>query len=303
MAQARRWCFTWNNYTELDYGSIRESRTLERGNVRYLIVGRETAATGTRHLQGYVEFSKPTRLAACKRALGGESIHLEVARGTRDQCIEYCKKEDQSPFEYGSRASGGQGKRTDLASVVESVKSGASLRDICEGHGESFIKYSRGIEKLLGVLAMPRDFPTNFIWRWGITGTGKSRDTYAESQGLCNGRVAWLSDVSLKWFDPIKPDSRGIVLDEFDGTCSLAFLLRVLDRYPLNVPVKGGFVEFRARWVFITSQFRPAFYYGGDGQWPALCRRFRDFGQCIEYRRDGITETPKEDWEFICNNQ
>jgi len=304
MAQARRWCFTWNNYSELDYNGLRSGRSLGGGNVRYLVAGRETAGTGTRHLQGYVEFTKPTRLNAVKRVLGGESIHLEIARGTRDQCIEYCKKEDVEPFEYGSRDSGGQGKRTDLSAVVECVQRGSSLREICAQHGESFVKYSRGIERLIGVLADPRDFPTSFVWRWGVTGSGKSRDTHAESKGLCNGRVSWISDVSLKWFDGITTDTKGIVLDEFDGSASLAYLLKVLDRYPFKVPVKGGFVEFRCRWVFITSQFRPAFYYGGDGQWPALCRRFRDYGQCIEYKRLGeVVEIPKEEWSEIVANQ
>jgi len=302
--QARRWCFTWNNYTQLDYDGIKSGRTLAGGNVRYLIMGREVGASGTSHLQGYVEFSRPTRLNACKRILGGESIHLEVARGSRDQGIEYCQKEDVDAYEYGQRSSGGQGKRSDLSAVVESVKSGKSVRDICADHGESFIKYHRGIERLMGCLSLPRDFPTNFIWRWGKTGAGKSRDTHAESQGLCNGRVAWIPDVSLKWFDGISTDSRGIVLDEFDGTCSLAYLLKVLDRYPLKVPIKGGFVEFRARWVFITSQFRPVQYYGGDAQWPALCRRFRDYGQCIEYRSDGtVVDIDKTEWAEIVANQ
>lgn len=270
--------------------------------MRYLICGRETAGTGTPHLQGYVEFTRPTRLSAVKRVLGGESIHLEIARGPRDKCIEYCEKEDRSPFEFGDRNSGGQGKRSDLSAVVECVQRGSTIGDICKEHGESFIKYHRGIERLRGVLASPRSFPTNFVWRYGRTGAGKSRDTHAESQGLCNGAVAWIPDVSLKWFDGIDSETRGIVLDEFDGSASLAYLLRILDRYPLKVPIKGGMVEFRARWVFITSQFCPARYYGTHDQWRALARRIRDYGQVIEYKEDGsIEEIPKEDWDFILN--
>lgn len=248
-----------------------------------------------------MEFSCPTRIAAVKRVLGGESIHLEVARGNRDQCIEYCKKEDAHAFEYGDRGAGGQGKRTDLAAVVDLVKSGKTLKDICQDHGESFIKYHRGIRELVGVCAEPRDFPTNFVWRYGRTGAGKSRATHAESQGLCNGDVAWISDVSLKWFDGIDANTRGIVLDEFDGTASLAYLLRLLDRYPLRVPIKGGMVNFRCRWIFITSQFSPNRYYGTNDQWKALVRRIRDFGQVIEYNDQGIHEIPNSDWEFILN--
>jgi len=276
---------------------------VESGDVRYLIAGRETAASGTPHLQGYVEFKKPKRLNAVKSILGGQSIHLEVARGNRDQAIDYCKKEDPSPFEYGDRGAGGQGKRSDLAAVVDLVKSGKTLRDVCEEHGESFIKYSRGIRELVNICAEPRDFPTNFIWRYGKTGAGKSRASHEESKGLCNGDVAWISDVSLKWFDGIDANTRGIVLDEFDGTASLAYLLRLLDRYPLKVPIKGGMVNFRCRWVFITSQFSPSRYYGQHDQWKALVRRIRDYGQVIEYNTegDGIHEIPKEDWEFILN--
>lgn len=51
-------------------------------------------------------------------------------------------------------------------------------------------------------------------------------------------------------------------------------LLRVCDRYPCKVPVKGAFVEFVAKNIYITSNWHVWEWYRFDGFVPsAILRR------------------------------
>ena len=67
--------------------------------------------SGTPHLQGFF-ILKRRRYFSSLRELIGE-CHLEVARGTPEQCVEYCHK-DGDVFEFGSVPTSQQGKRSDF---------------------------------------------------------------------------------------------------------------------------------------------------------------------------------------------
>lgn len=294
----RNWCFTINNYTDAEYEHLSSLPTIARGStgrgVYYIVVGKEVADSGTPHLQGYIELSGATRIGGVKQLLACERVHLEPRRGTPLQAAEYCKKEG-SWFEHGDVPGGRPGVRSDLHEVSDLIRAGAPAKRILEEHPTSFLRYSRGITAAILLSAKPRDFATQFIWRWGTTGTGKTRDTARESKEFYGDDVAWIPDVSLRWIDGYS-GHRGVVLDEFDGTCSLSLLLRVLDRYPLQLQCKGGFVNWSPRIVWITSQFSPEFYYGRDSQWKALARRIVEYGQGIEYLTDRRTEYDASYW-------
>jgi len=95
-SKGRKWCFTLNNYTELEYGRI---IGIPETEYKYLIVGRELCpTTGTPHLQGFVNWGRDVRFGAVRERLGGEGsrIHIERARGTDLQNQEYCKKDNVS---------------------------------------------------------------------------------------------------------------------------------------------------------------------------------------------------------------
>ncbi|AXH76748.1 MAG: putative viral replication protein [Cressdnaviricota sp.] len=74
--------------------------------VRYLVFQHERASTtGSDHLQGYVEFTAPTRVTQAQRLLGlPENTHFESRKGSRTSARDYCKKEDtrvSGPWEHG----------------------------------------------------------------------------------------------------------------------------------------------------------------------------------------------------------
>jgi hypothetical protein len=266
---ARRWCFTLNNYTQQDIDRINGLSNDDR--VRYCVIGAEVAASGTPHLQGYIELRQSVRIGGIKGIIGRQDVHVEKAGGTALQASEYCKKEGNVVGEFGVLG-GSQGSRTDLSAVQEAIRSGSNLVDLAREHFPAFVKYSRGLQAAMCLLTPPRSWRTQCVWLWGPTGSGKSRRAARESEALCPGSVCWLPDQSLKWFDGYC-GHKGIVLDDFTGTAELAFLLRLLDRYPLKVPVKGGFQEFVGRIVWITSNYSPSACYGGRLQFAALERR------------------------------
>lgn len=299
----RNWCFTLNNYTNEEYEFIcniccGEETGAEGSPVRYIVVGKEVGDSGTPHLQGYVELRAATRLTGVKKILGADRVHLESRKGTAVQAAQYCKKQDAMFYEAGiaprGSGSGEQGRRCDLEAVAAIVRNGASAREVFAADPSAFIRYNRGINAAIGLFSARRNSPTQSIWRFGVTGSGKSRDAFLEAESFYPGSVVQLGDVSGKWFDGITPCTRAVVYDEFDGTMPITVLLRILDRYPCQVPVKGGMVQFCPRIVFITSQYSPFHYYGQADQWKPLKRRIvgRN-GVVLHYTRLNTSE----DWE------
>lgn len=89
VSAAKRWCFTLNNYTEEDFGSIKK---IVEQYCKKACIGREKASTGTPHLQGYIEFLKKDR-PKNKKYCWNQKIHWEKCKGDEDANISYCEKD------------------------------------------------------------------------------------------------------------------------------------------------------------------------------------------------------------------
>lgn len=93
ISPAKKWCFTWNNYTD-DWKEILVPKFQSSG-----VFGMqpERGASGTPHIQGWIEFNNKIR----PMSLGlPKEIHWEKMRGTVEDSIEYCSKSDTSEGEY-----------------------------------------------------------------------------------------------------------------------------------------------------------------------------------------------------------
>lgn len=114
--QGKRWCFTLNNPAA---GAAQIWANLgAHDSVAYLTYGREIApTTGTPHHQGFILFKSNKRFGAVRR-LCPDGTHIELARGSTEQCILYCQK-DGDFEEFGERPTNQQGRRSDIERFVE----------------------------------------------------------------------------------------------------------------------------------------------------------------------------------------
>lgn len=92
------------------------------------------------------------------------------------EAIEYIKK-DGRWWEKGEHSE--QGHRTDLDEVYDDVRGGKSLAEIIEGHPGAYIRYHKGVEKLLDIVQRQADREreredVECIVYIGKSGTGKS---------------------------------------------------------------------------------------------------------------------------------
>lgn len=100
---------------------------------------------------------------------------------------------------------------------------------------------------------------------WGPTGTGKTWNAIEQLAGNDMDQIYMVgcptSSKQSLWFDGYEGQPF-LILDDFDSSfCDLRFLLRLLDKYPFQVPIKGsmGWATFTT--VIITSNIRPDAWY------------------------------------------
>lgn len=254
--KSKYWVWTLNNYT----GEEEEKLTGERCELlSYILFGREVGESGTPHLQGYLECTRRVRVSQLKKIPGLQRAHFEPRRGTYEEAADYCRKDDPQPYESGEPSGTTQGKRTDLEEVKEKIDNGASTLTIAQEHFGSFCRYRKSFAEYRRLITPvdTREVEVHIIW--GKPGTGKTRIVWD-----CFKDDLWINcDPSLAWFDGYQGQSV-VLLDDYRGGCAKEeFLLRLLDRYPFQVQIKGGWVPWIPTKIFITSNIAPPFGHHG----------------------------------------
>ena len=289
MARSRNWVFTLNNYADGDRARIGESLATQ---ATYVCYQPERGAEGTPHLQGLAVFANPRAMAGVKRLIS-ERVHLEVMRGTFAEAHAYCCKDDTRDAgagfgftEHGTKPDlPGQGARSDLESIGKRLREGATLADIAEAHPSDFIRYHAGIRALQAVVqSKPRvRGPDNLyvaprvLWYYGPPGRGKTEAVFEE----IGDQPYFMKAPGTRWFDGYY-GQKIVVFDDYRGDWwSYAYLLRLLDRYPMDVEVKGAMVAFAPTTIYITCPRRPEDVYAGivardDGSIVQLTRRITE---------------------------
>lgn len=148
MASAKHWCFTCNNYTDESLEQLRSVHA--KGKTAFLVWSQEVAPeTGTPHLQGYVAFTKQTRLEAAKKLLG-IAAHFIVCKGSPQENYNYCTKGGVGIEEFGTLPLV-RGNRSDLSAFQDAVKSGIlDKKRLREDFADVCAKYPRYVIDYVG---------------------------------------------------------------------------------------------------------------------------------------------------------
>lgn len=277
--QAKHWCWTLNNYTELELASL-QALGNELPDIRYIVWGKEIGEEKTPHLQGYVAFTKRKTLKSAKGLLSHRA-HCEITKGSPKQASEYCKK-DGDFEEYGQHPTG-QGARSDISHCADLIKQGKTIREIADICPQILLRYGSGVQRLRMQYRPERTGPPELWVLWGRTGTGKTRRVWE----FANKQELWVHP-GQGWFDEYD-GHKAVLFDDFDGSWfKLTYLLKLIDRYVFQVPVKGGHVWWAPTTIYFTSNINPKLWYptAHDEHKNALLRRFREFGhiqECEKY--------------------
>lgn len=267
--KSKYWCLTHNNYTDeiyQEYCNLFANVEV----VSYVCVGKEVGESGTPHLQLYLECHRRITFSQLKALVPRGNPHVERRLGTAQDAAEYCQK-DGEWVEFGTRSVTNPGQRNDLVALQQAINQNDNLRVVADEHFRDFLKYSRAIHAYKNLVATPRTWQMSVIVYWGRTGAGKTRAVWENRPSD--------DDIYIHpggpWFDGYGGQPIAL-FDDFAGNdFKLQYLLKLLDRYPMRVPVKGNFVQWKPREVYITSNINPRMWYiNANGQHvEALFRR------------------------------
>lgn len=268
LERGRNWLCTFNNPPSNDNT---EKVLRACPDVRYACGQREIGAgTGTHHDQFYVEFSTTKTLQALRELLPGG--HFEVRCGTKQDAHDYAVKEGKfasdktgvpgTKWEIGewrgaARGGGRQGAREDLETVQRRLNEGATVADIYQEFPHIAARYPKFVDRCAQIATKPRTWETQVIVFKGPTGCGKTSLAHELYPDI------WTKPDGF-WFDSYDRHPH-VLIDDFAGgrDCGISYrmLLRILDRYPLLVPVKTNFAQFVPRVIVITTNVEPRDWY------------------------------------------
>lgn len=284
MAQGKNWCFTLNNY------SVDEESEFEVTHdcVTYIIFGKEKGESGTPHLQGYLEFSKNMRISAIKKLFNCDRLHLEKRIGTSEQAANYCRKEGRF-YERGAisvtKAKKVPAAKNKLLAFIPMLKE-KGIQELsndaeCNMH---LLKHAM-LWNSLNISPRKLTTPLKVIWYYGETGTGKTWKAYHECLKIGE---PFIRSGSGRFFDGYD-GQKCVIFDDFrEDDVPFNFLLRLLDRYPLRVEIKGGTAQWKAELIYITAPFKPEetftknSYYGCKDNVKQLLRRLNVIEEIVK---------------------
>lgn len=248
---------------------LEKLRAYAQSESRYMVWGYEICPdTGRPHLQGYVHWTNKRSLGAFSSTFG--DCHVTAPNGTAKQNREYCLKirpQDKKPNEkweeFGELPV--QGHRVDWQKAIADLRQNDVIDVIIEQ--PHLAPAQRALREIKAMYLKPLHRDVTVYVLYGPAGSGKSRWAYDHYPTLYKKPVG-------EWWDGYN-GQKCVLLDDFYGWIKYHDLLHVCDRYPLQVPVKGGFVHAQWDTVVITSNEPPNRWYKDHGLTPALRRRIK----------------------------
>lgn len=274
---SRAWVFTLNNPARNDI----PKDWYDVGDVIYVCWQVERAASGTIHLQGYfVTKPNPSNKNGfsstwVKQNLNGK-MHIEKRMGTHEAAREYCRKDESrlhGPWELGSWSdsagqSGGGAKAgavnaSKILAIKAKIDAGVPEATLYEEHFGEMLRYGKSFDRYRIVKKdLRREWMTRSLVFWGPPGTGKSRRAQLVADKFYGSDVFNWDPSGDRHFMDGYNGQKCVIINEFYGQLPINFLLKLLDRYPMQVETKGSAVPFVADLIIFTSNEPPHLWYG-----------------------------------------
>lgn len=254
----RAWCITWfSEDPDAAFGTFRD--TLERrgrvggltgtkNDVRRACAQLEPCpSSGRVHVQGYIQFANAVRESTLHKLFPGS--WLKEAKGNPQSNLRYCtdatkRVEGGDAFVLGDFPAVTQGRRTDLERFTQELQADG-LDAAIQSDPTIIVRYPRGVLAYHQHLLKQRwnslpSYRHQTVWlHVGEAGRGKTRAVFHRAHEQFQQLPYVLFSTSPEWWDGYD-GQQVILLDDFYGQLPLNRLLRILDGYPLLLPVKGG---------------------------------------------------------------
>ncbi|CAM9979757.1 unnamed protein product, partial [Heterosigma akashiwo] len=142
------------------------------------------------------------------------------------------------------------------------------LIDIVDELPVEYVKYHKAVTAIRALAVPKREWKTEVLWYYGPTGTGKSRRAFEMTSDPYVHNMS-----SGKWFDGYEGQEDVIFDDMRKDTFKFHELLRLFDRYPMKVQVKGSSVNWCPKRIIVTTCFKPDQMYETREDLQQLMRR------------------------------
>ena len=305
LKRSRRWAFTVFGIPPREEWLDRLTKTYESSQAIQAIVGQGEICptTGRKHFQGYMEAKHGITMSTAKKALDMPSAHLSACREGQAANVKYVTKvatrdpEWSEPITIGDLKQ--QGKRNDWEDIADTLRSDpAAIETLCESHPGHMIRNFAGIARMQLLVQPQRPFEEREVHvLFGPTGTGKTYKAYQADPRL----YCWTPALG-PWFDGYA-GQKTMLMDEFRADVKYAVLLRMLDKYPLTLQVKGTTTQHTADVIYITSPVHPVNWYknlASQDKIGQLKRRITSVIHCeAQDKHVDVTDSPWE--EFLAD--
>lgn len=249
----------------------------------------------------YLHFNNPIRFTTIKKNF--PTAHIEVARGSIEQNIDYLKKEGKwkstkkaettvpNTFEeFGERPKENKGKRKDMEElyhmIVDEELSNAEILRINQDYILQLDKIDKVRttylqEKFKGTRRL--DLEVTYVF--GITGSGKSRDILDEYGDENVYRVTdYQNSFDYYTSEPV------IVFEEFRSSLQLKEMLNYLDIYPIQLKARYSNKYACFTKIYICTNWNLEMQYKDiqrtdKESWNAFLRRIH---KVKEYTANGV---------------
>ncbi len=237
------------------------------------------------HIQGALWFENAKTFTATK-ALFPERVHLEIARGTARKNRVYCTKREsratgvhEMSFESGTMPRQGQdGVFGEMMADVMTHTEGWMWIN----YGEDFGRSLRTLREYRNTMTEARAWQTVTTVYYGVTGVGKSRRAIQEAGPDAYFMIAHQEGRPI-WIDGYH-GQKNVIIEDYSGGIGYRLFLRMLDRHPVTMEIKGGQAAWIPIRIWITSNKHPQDWYGAEDYAPLKRRLLANGGKIVELK-------------------